>query len=364
MKQYDAIILGAGINGCGIARELSNKGKKVLVIDKSTIGSGTSSKSSRLIHGGLRYLENFDFSLVKESLQDRNRLVDIYPNLVKMRRFYLPVMKKSKRFLFAIKLGLKIYDFLSADERYKSGKISKNEFDNVSRLFRGNLSKKIFFYYDAVTDDKKLTEKIALEARAEGVEFLENYQIEAVKISKQEIIVDNKYKASILINATGPWINELCDRYNLPASYKINKVSGIHIEIDKELSREPMILETQNKRIFFVIPNGKSTIIGTTEREESRNCDEVEINQDDIDYLVNLIKYYFEIDNFEIINSWIGIRPLIESKSDLGKITRDYIFDLHEIDGVKVLNVFGGKLTTFNSLSQKVYNKLKKECKW
>jgi len=182
MIKFDAIILGAGINGCGIANILSQNDKKVLVIDKSTIASGTSSKSSRLIHGGLRYLENFEFSLVKDSLRDRNRLVEKYPDLVKMKKFYLPVGKNSKRNSLTIKLGLKLYDFLSANYKYISGKISKKEFLKISDGFQLDNIKNIYYYHDAVTDDKSLTQKIVNEAKSNGSEILENYEIDNINL--------------------------------------------------------------------------------------------------------------------------------------------------------------------------------------
>lgn len=363
MMKFNAIILGAGINGCGIANILSQNDKKVLVIDKSTIASGTSSKSSRLIHGGLRYLENFEFSLVKESLRDRNRLVEKYPDLVEMKKFYLPVGKNSKRNSLTIKLGLKLYDFLSANYKYISGKISKKEFLKISDGFQLDNIKNIYYYYDAVTDDKSLTQKIANEAKKNGSEILENYEIDNINF-QNDIILDEKYSTNLLINATGPWINEVCNLYKIKTNYKINKVSGIHIEIDKLLSAEPMILEAEDNRIFFVIPNGKNTIVGTTERTERKSCDEIEIYDEDIKYLTNLIDNYFDIEEYRIINQWIGIRPLIESKENLSKVSRDYILEVGKVDKNVILNVFGGKLTTFHSLSKKVYKKLKQEIKW
>ena len=363
MKNFDAIILGAGINGCGIANILAQHNKKVLVIDKSTIASGTSSKSSRLIHGGLRYLENFEFSLVKESLQDRNWLVEKYPDLVSMKKFYLPVTKKSKRNSFIIKIGLKIYDFLSSDKKYLSSQILKKDFLKISSSFNVGSCKKIFYYYDAITDDKFLTQTIANEAKKTSVEFLENYIIKGIDF-KDKITVDNKYCSKVLINTTGPWVNEVCDLYNIATHYKINKVSGIHIEIDTLLSSEPMILEAEDRRVFFVIPNGINTIVGTTERSESNNCDDIQINNEDVIYLKNLIESYFDIKDYKIINKWIGIRPLIESKENLSKVSRDYVLEVKKLNDNVVLNVFGGKLTTFHSLSEKVYNKLKKEVIW
>lgn len=353
---FDVIILGAGINGCAIASTLAEDGKKVLVIEKSTIASGTSSKSSRLIHGGLRYLENFEFSLVKESLQDRNYLVKEYPNLVKMKKFCLPIYKTSKRSSLVIRVGLKIYDFLSGDSNYLSGNINNKDIENSFKYLKKDALKKILYYYDAVTDDKALTKMIAEEAKRKEVIFLENYTIDFISKNDHEINIDDKYQTNLLVNATGPWISEVIEKYDLPSNYTINKVSGIHIEINKLLTSDPMIFEADEGRVFFVIPNNKNTIIGTTERAEKGNCDNVVIDKLDIEYLLENIQKYFnlEIDNSNIVNSWIGIRPLIESKGNLSEISRDYILDMNNIENSRVLNIFGGKLTTFNSLSKKV----------
>ncbi|WP_415395874.1 FAD-dependent oxidoreductase [Sulfurimonas sp. CS5] len=215
-NSYDAIVLGAGINGVAIAKALAIAEKKVLVIEKNHIASGASSNSSRLIHGGLRYLEQYEFSLIRESLKDQKYLLDTYPSLVKLHPFYFPIYNNSKRPDWMIGLGLWLYSLFSKHGK-KALKVSKEEFFSEFKNIKDNNIRAIF-------------------------------------------------KTNLFINATGAWIDEINKEFNLPSSYTIEKVSGIHIVIESLLIPEPLLLETACKRIFFMIPEDKTTIIGTTER--------------------------------------------------------------------------------------------------
>jgi glycerol-3-phosphate dehydrogenase len=360
---YNYIIIGAGINGAGIANELANYDKNILVIDKSTIGSGTSSKSSGLIHGGLRYLENYEFKLVRESLKERNYLIKKYPKLVEPTQFFLPIFSFHKRNKWLIKLGLIIYDYLDLKNIYKSKSINLNEIKAKFPLLKKDKLTGGFLYWDAKTNDKLLTQKVAEEAKKNGVKFIENCKINFIKKEFEFNLQTNlgEFRTKNLIVSTGPWISEFCDSYKLDYNYTIKKVSGIHIEINKVLSRLPLILQTENNRIFFVIPTDSTTIIGTTERNEIDSIDNVKINKDDVKYLIDLSNFYFNssIQEKDIIHKWIGVRPLIESSRNLSKISRDYQLDVIRYNnGLYQLNVFGGKLTTFRALSKKVVKKI------
>ncbi|MDD5212539.1 MAG: FAD-dependent oxidoreductase, partial [Sulfuricurvum sp.] len=231
--KYDILIMGAGINGCAIAREAARLGKSVAVIDKQTIGSGTSSHSSRLIHGGLRYLEHGDFALVKEALSDRSRLAAAYPDLVILRPFILPVYRGIGHPWWIIKSGLYLYDLFSRFIAPHHA-MDIDEFKTKFSALKTEGLKKVFTYYDAKTDDLLLTQTVAREAQDNGAVFFENTTVHEVKhheISFHLLCGDRHLEAPILINATGPWIDEVNHRFNLPSRYKVNKVSGIHIII-------------------------------------------------------------------------------------------------------------------------------------
>lgn len=357
--KFDIIIIGAGINGCAIAREAAKLGKRVAVIEKQTIGSGTSSRSSRLIHGGLRYLEHGDFSLVKEALYDRSRLISTYPNLVVLRPFTLPVYADIGRPWWIIKAGLHLYDlfsrFIAPHHRMRM-----ETFSSSFPALKTEGITKVFTYYDAITDDLLLTQTIAQEAENHGALFFEHTSIEEIRHDQTsfEVLCDRRQLSTqVLINASGPWIDEVNHRFNLPSRYKISKVSGIHLVLNGLLTTEPIFLQTDHKRIFFIIPENKTnqTIIGTTERRETGNTDEVHVNEEDINYLLTHTNHFLNtpLKREDVIGTYIGVRPLVESKKSMVKISREYQLDLHDFGQTQLLHVFGGKLTTHWSLAEK-----------
>ena len=363
-EDYDIIVLGAGINGCGIAAELSRRNQRVLVLERSAIGGGTSSKSSRLIHGGLRYLETAKFGLVREALHDRQELHKLYPDLVQMKPFYLPVYKSNPRPAWMISLGLKLYDLLAGKySEFKSQRIDRDEFSSFASSLLQDGLKAIFRYYDGKTDDLELTRTVAGEARNSGCVIHEHIKITAItnQTTGYQVATNRGiFTSPALINATGPWIDEVNQRYGFPTNYHIRKISGIHIVIDGLLTPDLMFMQTGNKRIFFIIPEPeyKRTIIGTTEREETVLCDEVTYDDADIEYLLENINKYLTTDHQLTVNDvkdvWIGIRPLIAHKDNPTDLSREYALDLHPKGNTQLLHVFGGKLTTFLSLARKV----------
>lgn len=360
----DVIILGAGINGSGIARELATSGKTVTVIDKSTIGSGTSSKSSRLIHGGLRYLETLQFKLVHEALMDRQELLRIYPDLVKMKSFYIPIYKPSPRPAWMIWFGLKFYDLLSGkNKQYHSRVVSKKQFSVHAASFKQEGLKAVFHYYDAKTNDLQLTQRVAQDAIENGATFYENTFISTITNKDDYFTVrtsQGDFTAPILINASGPWIDEVNQKFNFPAKFSIRKISGIHITLDGLLTNDLMFMQTKQKRIFFVIPELKNnqTLIGTTEREETDSIDNIDVKEEDILYLIENINNYlkpgFQILRKNIKNAFIGVRPLVAEAENPINLSREYELDKHKFGNTTLLHVFGGKLTTYLSLARKV----------
>lgn len=357
-KKYDMVILGAGINGVAVAKALASSGRKVLVIEKNHIAAGASSNSSRLIHGGLRYLENLEFSLVKEALHDQKYLLDTYPDLVKLRSFYLPIYKNSKRPVWMIRMGLWLYGFFSQHE-CKPDEIEKENFLTQFNAIKNDSLRTVFRYFDGKTDDNALTHKIAEEAKELGVEIVEHTQVTSLIIDATAIKlqINNSFiHTPVLINATGAWVDEINTKFKLPSSYTIEKISGIHILIGKVLIPDPLILETSTKRIFFMIPEKDSTLIGTTERKESSDVDDIKIHNDDIEYLLRESNVYLKnkLKREDIKELFIGTRSIIKSKKDVTDMSREYKLDLHHLGNNKVLHIYGGKLTTFPSLSKKV----------
>lgn len=363
--QYDAVILGAGINGAATAKALAQRGKSVLVIEKQAIAAGASSHSSRLIHGGLRYLENYDFALVKEALHDQKYLLDTYPDLVKLRPFYLPQYAHSKRPAWMIALGLWIYS-LFARHGKRASKVDTEEFLREFKAIKPEGIKAVFRYFDAKTDDSALTKKIAQEAESEGVTIIEATELKSLQVEQKRIVIESsegRVQTNLLINATGAWVDEVNARFDLPSSYTIEKLSGIHLVIDSVLVPQPLILETPSKRIFFIIPEKETTLIGTTERSEEGAIDSIKINDEDIEYLLTQANRYLKqaLKRSDIKEVFIGTRPIIKSAKDPSMMSREYKLDLHHERENRLVHIYGGKLTTFPSLAKEVVRLLRKD---
>ncbi len=357
-SQYDVVVLGAGINGLASAKALAEKGMQVLVLEKNHIAAGASSHSSRLIHGGLRYLEHYEFALVKEALHDQKYLLDNYSDLVELRPFYLPVYEDSKRPLWLIRFGLWFYTML-ARHGQKATRISKEAFLHQFTKIKAQKLRAVFRYYDGKTDDEALTRRIALEAQEAGVEIREGTQVQSLYVGEEKISIDvdnHRLECELLINATGAWIDEVNAKYGLESSYRIEKLSGIHLVIDRVLVPDPLILETSTNRIIFIIPEADTTLIGTTERSEEGRTDAIKVNNDDIEYLLQESNRYLkkELRRTDIKEVFIGTRPIIKSSKDPSQMSREYRLDLHQTGKSRVLHIYGGKLTTFVSLAKKV----------
>ena len=363
---FDIFIIGGGINGAGIARDASGRGLKVYLAEKGKVGSATSSWSSKLIHGGLRYLENYEFKLVAESLREREVITQIAPEITKPLPFVIPHTKKLRSKLL-IRLGLFLYDNLGGKTKIpKSSKIIfAKQYQNIlqSKFTEG------FRYYDVQVDDKKLVEMNINDAKKKGAIIEEDTKvINANRIDNYwEITLNNneKIKSKILINAAGPWINEIVNNVlKINAKKSIRLVRGSHI-ITKKLYDEEVAFTLQNEdnRIVFVIPyKGEYSLIGTTEVDVD-TPDNPSISNEEKIYLINTINNHFikQISQEDIVETYSGIRPLIEDFKDATKVTRDYIFDLNEDDSqAPLLNIYGGKLTTYRKLAENVLLALNK----
>ncbi len=361
---FDILIIGGGINGAGIARDAAGRNLKVCLVEKNTIGSATSSWSTKLIHGGLRYLENYEFRLVRESLKEREIIKNIANNVVNPIPFIIPHIK-SQRPKWLIQIGLFLYDYIGGKSTLpKSSKVNiKNEIPNILK----NEFKFGFKYYDLQVDDKKLVELNINDAKKRGATIFENSKVVKVKRNQNSwsVFLKNKkiLSTKILINASGPWINEVLNTViNINSKNSIRLVKGSHIVTNKLYEQNiAFTLQNSDKRVVFVIPYKKRyTLIGTTEKEVS-SPDNPIIDDEEIDYLINSVNKFFinQLKRNEIIETFSGIRPLIEDFKEASKVTRDYIFDLNVTNiNTPLLNIYGGKLTTYRKLAEKVLSSL------
>ena len=362
---FDILIIGGGINGAGIARDASGRNLKVCLVEKNTVGSATSSWSTKLIHGGLRYLENYEFRLVRESLKEREIIKKIAKDIIKPIPFIIPHIP-TQRPKWLIQIGLFLYDKLGGKTSLpKSKKI------NISSAIPNILKNKYntgFEYYDLQVDDKKLVQLNIDDAKRNGAIIFENKTVTdvlrnkdfwSIKLNDNTII-----QSKILINASGPWINEVLKNIIKINSKKVIRlVKGSHI-ITKKLyeHNKAFTLQNPDKRIVFVIPYKKNySLIGTTETEVE-TPDNPEIDKGEIEYLINTVNNFFikQISSEDIIDTFSGIRPLIEDFKEASKVTRDYVFDLNTShNNAPLLNIYGGKLTTYRKLSENVIESLK-----
>ena len=363
-KIFDLFIIGGGINGAGIARDAAGRGLSVCLADKGEIGGATSSWSTKLIHGGLRYLENYEFKLVRESLMEREIVHKIAKPISKPIPFIIPYVDKIRP-AWLIKIGLFLYDNLGGKSIIPKSKTLdlRKELPNILQ----EKYKTGFQYFDIQIDDKKLTKLNVKDAKRNKAKILEYNKVKKAEIIDNKWIIHlqngKKIASKVLINASGPWINEtLHKNIKIKSKKKIRLVKGSHI-ITKKLYKEDVAFTFQNKdkRIIFVIPyKGKFSLIGTTE-VEVKSPENKEISKSEIKYLINSVNEYLkkEISTKDIVDTYSGIRPLIEDFNTATKVTRDYVFDLNIIKNLPLLNIYGGKLTTYRKLSEKVLLDLK-----
>ena len=365
IESFDLFIIGGGINGAGIARDATGRGLKVCLADKGEIGGATSSWSTKLIHGGLRYLENYEFKLVKESLKEREIILNIAPTITKIIPFIIPHSNKLRP-SWLIKIGLFLYDYLGGTTVVPKSK-TLNLIKEYPNLLKDKFTKG-FQYYDVQVDDKKLTQLNAQDAEKNKALILENTKVIKVErfFDHWKIYLENDkiITSKILINASGPWINEVVkDILKLSSKKSIRLVKGSHIIIDKLYEQNvAFTLQNDDKRIIFVIPyKDKFSLIGTTEVEVV-SPENPKIDEKEIQYLIKSVNNYFikQINQSDVIDTYSGIRPLIEDYKEASKVTRDYIFDLNIEDQLSpLLSIYGGKLTTYRKLSDKVFEELK-----
>jgi len=364
-KHYDIVVIGAGIQGAGIAQAAAVCGYKTLVIEKYPLaGMGTSCKSSKLIHGGLRYLESGQLRLVKECLQERNRLLKNAPELVKLIPFYIPVYSNSSRSSWKIWLGLCIYSLFSL----KSFEIIKrSQWSSLDHIKKKEL-KVVFKYYDAQTDDQLLTRSVAKSAQNLGAKIIYNanftgsdfqcgsHIINYIK-DKKEHAISSKY----IINCSGPWVEEtqkkIQPKLGLPP---IELISGSHIIVNIRTTQGAYYLETKDKRAVFVIPwKEEHTLIGTTETVHTGTTDDIPASKDDINYLIDAYNKSFniKINEENIIDTFCGLRVLPKNSSSIFKQSRDNIV-VEDKSCPGLITLIGGKLTAYRASAELIISKI------
>jgi len=372
-KVYDIAIIGGGVNGCGVARDAAGRGLSVLLLEKNDLASGTSSASSKMVHGGLRYLEQYEFMLVAKALKEREVLLSIAPHIISPLRLVLP-HHKALRPKWMIRIGLFLYDTLGGRKLLDPSHQIDLRKDVVGKVLKPEFTHG-FEYSDCKVDDARLVVLNAVDARQHGADIKTRCELKQGfrekdhwRLQAKDVISgqENEYKARILVNAAGPWVSEVVsDRIMLDTTSDVRLVKGSHIVVPKLFDHDrAYIFQNADNRVIFAIPFQKEfTLIGTTDVDMTGNPGGADVSKDEVDYLCNAANEYFTkaIKPDDVIWEFAGIRPLFDDGEDAAsEITRDYVLELLDEQGAPpMLSVFGGKITTYRKLAETVFDELK-----
>ena len=371
-KSCDLLVVGGGINGCGIARDAAGRGLSVILCEQDDLAAHTSSASTKLIHGGLRYLEQWHFKLVRKALQECEVLLASAPHLIRPLRFVMP-HDAHLRPMFEIRAGLFLYDHLAPRKRLAASKaLDLHRHPAGSGL--NPRFRKGFIYSDAWTDDARLVVLNARDATEQGAMVLTRVRCEHAERRSDDWRVRlaptmgggaaTIVYARALVNAAGPWVASfLHDHTTVSTQRTVRLIKGSHIIVPQIFRhRFAYIFQNPDRRIVFAIPyEHEFTLIGTTDVEHHGRPQDLDISAAEIDYLCTTVNRYFtqQISARDVAHSYAGVRPLLDDESaDAAKVTRDYALELEVQGGAPILNVFGGKITTFRRLAEEAVDQL------
>ncbi len=371
-KHVDIFVIGGGINGCGIARDAVGRSYSVMLAERDDLASGTSSLSTKLIHGGLRYLEYYEFRLVRESLVERELLWSLAPHLIRPLRFVLP-FEGGPRPAWMLRVGLFIYDHLGGRKRLPPTKTLDLRADAAGRSLRRDFAK-AFEYSDCSVDDARLVVANAIDAADRGAVIRTRSPVVAAKgasgrwsvtIEDEDTGARETVSAKLLVNAAGPWVDQVLDRpLGRSGIHNVRLVQGSHIVVPRIYDHDrAYIFQNPDNRVIFAIPFAEDfTLIGTTDRDYSGDPAEVRITEEEIDYLCDAAREYFrkDITRADIVWTFSGLRPLYDDgASKAQEATRDYVLKTDRIaDGAPVITLFGGKITTYRCLAETVIDEI------
>lgn len=360
--KYDIVVVGAGIQGAGVAQAAAAAGYSVLVVEQTAPAAGTSSKSSKLIHGGLRYLETAQFGLVRESLRERALLLRLAPELVKLRPLHIPVYENSTRSPLTIRAGLSLYAGLAGfDKNSLFRQLSRSEWGQLSGLKQQGL-KAVFRYHEAQTDDAALTRSVLQSAILLGADMLMPARFVGAERNGQCCKVDIQTESGqqsiscrVLVNCAGPWATEVLAKIKPAINHpQVELVQGSHLLLPPLLAQYFYLEAPADKRAVFVLPWEGQLMVGTTEKLHQGRPETAFCSDEEKAYLLATLRHYFPelpVEDSQV-DTFAGLRVLPKSdKAAFGR-SRDVIFSVDNEHQPRVLSVMGGKLTTYRATAE------------
>ncbi|NDV15303.1 FAD-dependent oxidoreductase [Muricauda sp. TY007] len=372
---YDLVVIGGGITGAGIALDASSRGMKVLLLEKGDFASGTSSKSTKLIHGGLRYLKQFDFWLVKEVGSERAIVHKLAPHLVIPEKMLLPLIEGGSYGKWLTSIGLKVYDILAqVSDDDKRQMLEKKEAMKLEPLLPKKILNGAGYYAEYRTDDARLTLENLKTSLQFGTEIFnytkvtdfiyEDEKVAGVKFTDEVFGDEYSVTSKYVINAAGPWVDELRSVNQSKKGKRLHLTKGVHLVFPKEKLpvKQSVYFDIPDGRMMFAIPRGKVTYIGTTDTNYNSDKDHVTTELADAIYLISAVNNMFpdiELELDDIISSWAGLRPLIheEGKSASELSRKDEIFT----SDTGLVSIAGGKLTGYRKMAERTVNRIAKK---
>jgi glycerol-3-phosphate dehydrogenase len=371
-ETFDLFVIGGGINGAGITRDAAGRGLKVALCEKDDLAQGTSSRSGKLVHGGLRYLEYYEFRLVREALIEREVLLNAAPHIIWPMRFVLPHSPQDRP-AWLVRLGLFLYDNLGGRKKLPGSRTLNLLRDPEGAPILDQFPRG-FEYSDCWVDDARLVVLNAVSAAEKGATVLtRTAAVSARRENGQWTIVTRNsltgeeltFRARCVVNCAGPWVTDFINRVaGSNSSRNVRLVKGSHIIVPKFWAgSNAYLVQNHDKRVIFINPyEGDKALIGTTDIAYEGRAEDVAADEGEIDYLLKAVNRYFKekLRRQDVLHSFSGVRPLFDDgKGNPSAVTRDYVFDLDETGGAPLLNVFGGKITTFRELAERGMQRLR-----
>ncbi|MBW4983261.1 glycerol-3-phosphate dehydrogenase [Mameliella sp. CS4] len=373
ISKVDLFVIGGGINGAGIARDAAGRGLSVVLCEKDDLAEGTSSRSGKLVHGGLRYLEYYEFRLVREALIEREVLMKNAPHIIWPMRFVLPHSPQDRP-AWLVRLGLFLYDHLGGRKKLPGTRTLDLRRDPEGAAIKDKYTRG-FEYSDCWVDDARLVVLNAVDAAERGAEVLTRSPCVSARrengtwrvTTKNSVTGETReFEAKLLVNAAGPWVTDVVTRVaGSNSARNVRLVKGSHIIVPKFWKGEnAYLVQNHDKRVIFINPYERDkALIGTTDIAYDGRAEDVTADESEVQYLIDAVNRYFkeELTRDDVETTFSGVRPLFDDgQGNPSAVTRDYVFDVDETGGAPLLNIFGGKITTFRELAERGMHKIEK----